>query len=367
MAGFNHQKFNTMKTKSLVLSLFFVLSVLFVKAQNTPATFDKTDSVYFSKPYPYILPILGDKAHNAKVRIPIPVGIMFNTLVGTQYMGLDNLQLGFGNINNPEMPEMIDLSDFVTFEDISAQTSTYNLRFDAWILPFINVYGIVGKTKKADISVSLIDPIPLSVTTEVSGTYAGYGIMAAGAVGPLFISLDGNQTYNFNPRLDDPAKVSIAGLRTGPIFHFNNKPELNVTIWAGAMYTNFNSETVGSITATELAPDAPGRIDEMIDNLNVWYDNLSPADQIKYYIPYNKLNNGLENLQDNVTNGYISYAFEKKINNPWNMLIGAQWQINYRWQVRAEAQFLGDRTAGLFSLNYRFGIKGKNWFSKSNL
>ena len=35
----------------------------------------------------------------------------------------------------------------------------------------------------------------------------------------------------------------------------------------------------------------------------------------------------------------------------------------YRWQLRAEAQLLGDRTAGLFSLNYRFGIKGKNWFS----
>jgi len=45
------------------------------------------------------------------------------------------------------------------------------------------------------------------------------------------------------------------------------------------------------------------------------------------------------------------------------MLLGAQWQINHRWQLRAEAQVLGDRTAGLFSVNYRFGVRGKNWFS----
>ncbi|WP_223033990.1 hypothetical protein [Hanstruepera marina] len=356
-----------MKIKLFTLFIFIIFGVSHTNAQDDLKIMSKTDSIFFSKPYPYILPILGDKAHNTKVRMPLPIGVMFNALVGTQYLSLDNMQLGFGNVNSPDNPEMIDLSEFVTFEDITAQTSTYNLRFDTWVLPFLNVYGIVGKTKKANISVTLIDPIPLSVTTEVSGTYVGYGMMAAGAVGPLFISLDANQTYSFNPRLDDPAKVSIAGLRTGPVFKFKNNPKMNITLWAGAMYTNFNSETVGSIRATELAPDAPARIDEMITNLNDWYDNLSPADQLKYYIPYTKLNNGLENIQDSVNNGYIRYSFDKKINNPWNMLIGAQWQINYRWQMRAEAQFLGDRTAGLFSLNYRFGIKGKNWFSKNNM
>jgi len=354
-----------MKIKSLVILIFTMLCILYTEAQDNLTAQNNNDSLFFSKPYPYILPILGDKVHNANVRLPLPVGVMFNALVGTQNLALDNMQLGFGNVNNPDAPEMIDLSDFVTFEDISAQTSTYNLRFDAWVLPFLNVYGIVGKTKKADISVSLIDPFPLSVTTEVSGTYAGYGIMAAGAVGPLFMSLDANQTYNFNPRLDDPAKVSIAGLRTGPVFRFKNNPEMNITLWTGVMYTNFNSNTTGSIRANELAPDAPARVDEMISDLNDWYDGLSPTDQFKYYLPYTKLNNGLEGLLNGVSNGYIRYSFDKKINSPWNMLVGAQWQISYRWQVRAEAQFLGDRTAGLFSLNYRFGIKGENWFSNN--
>jgi len=356
-----------MNSASTTLALLLVFAVFFGHAQNKDITFKDSDSLYFSQPYPYVLPVLGDKAHEAKARIPLPFGVMFNTLVGTQNLGLENMQIGFGNINDPGIPDMIDLSDVVTFRDISAQTSTYNLRFDAWILPFLNVYGIVGQTKKADISVSLIDPIPLDVSTEVSGTYIGYGIMAAGAVGNVFISLDANRTYNYNPRLDDPAKVTIAGLRTGPIFRFKNKPDMNVTIWGGVMYTGFNAETVGTIRANELAPDAPARIDELQGNLDAWYDGLSPAGQVLFENIYNRLGNGLSDLKDGIEEGYIRYSFDKTINEPWNMLIGAQWQINYRWQMRAEAQFLGDRTAGLFSLNYRFGIKGKNLFSKNNI
>jgi hypothetical protein len=353
-----------MKTKSVFLLILLITLFQQINAQNLPTAFSVKDSAYFSNPYPYILPILGDKAHDAKIRLPFPFGVMFNTLTGTQNLGINNMQLGFGNINNPNPPDMIDLSDFVVFDEISAQTATFNMRIDAWILPFLNFYGIVGQTKKADINVNLTKPIPLSVTTEVSGTYIGYGAMAAGALGPLFVSLDVNRTYNYNPRLDDPAKVLISGLRTGPVFRFQKNPQMNISIWTGAMYSSFNSKTIGSINAIDLAPNAPGEIDNMINDLNNWYDGLSPADKIKYYLPYTKLNDGLTNLKGGISDGYIRYSFDKAIENPWNMLVGAQWQLNYRWQVRAEAQFFGDRTAGLFSLNYRFGIRGKNWFSK---
>jgi hypothetical protein len=339
------------------------LSYSEAKAQNAPSVFSKKDSAYFQQSYPYILPIMGDKVHQANIRLPFPMGIMFNALVGEQQLSLSDMALGFGNFKG-SAPNMIDVSDLIVFDDIKAQTSTYNMRIDAWLLPFLNVYGIVGQTKKADINVNLQKPFPLNVTTEVSGTYIGYGVMAAGAVGPLFASLDVNRTYNYNPRLDDPAKVLIGGLRTGPVFRFNNKPEMNITIWSGAMYSHFNGKTDGTIGALELAPNAPARIVEMQNELNSWYDGLSPADKLKYYLPYTKLNDGLTQLGENIANGYIRYSFNKKIEKPWNMLIGAQWQINYRWQLRAEAQFLGDRTAGLFSLNYRFGIHGKTWFSK---
>ena len=353
-----------MTMKRIIISLGFTLLMAGIcSGQQAPTVRSAKDSAYFNNPYPYILPILGSRAHQAGVRLPFPFGVMVNSLVGTQYLMLDQMKLGFGSHTNPDPPEMIDLDDVVTFEEISAQTSTYNIRVDAWILPFLNIYGIVGQTKKADISVNLVEPLPLTVTTEAAGTYLGYGIMAAGGVGPFFISADLNRTINYNPRLDEPAKVIIHGLRTGPVFRFKNRPEMNISFWAGYMYSYFNGDTEGSIDVLELAPDAPGRIDEMQGDLDNWYNDLPPLQQTLYENLYNRLETGLSGLKDGVENGYIRYSFNKSIENPWNLLEGGQWQISYRWQLRAEAQVLGDRTAGLFSLNYRFGLRGKNWFS----
>jgi hypothetical protein len=352
--------------KPLLRSVFFILTVLVLHdltAQNVPTALSEKDSLFFSQPYPYILPIMGSKAHKAKIRLPYPVGVMFNTLVGTQNLTLSDLELGFGRFSNPDRPNMIGLDEVVVFEDISAQTSTYNMRVDTWLLPFLNVYGIVGQTKKADINVKLLEPIPLNVVTEVSGTYLGYGVMGAGAVGPLFFSLDANQTWSFNERLDEPARVFISGLRVGPVFRFANNPDMNITLWTGAMYSSLNGETRGRIAVEDLAPDAPGAVDNLIVDLDNWYDDLGPVEQVVFENLYNNLRDGLTEISGALTDGYIEYGFTKTINNPWNMLVGAQWQINYRWQVRAEAQFLGDRTAGLFSLNYRFGIRGNNWLS----
>jgi hypothetical protein len=357
------------KIKKISYTLFILLSLLVLSpssgfSQNVPSAFIERDSVFFSKPYPYIMPILGSKAHEKGIKLPFPVGVMFNALTGTQSLTLSDVSLGFGRFSNPEGPELIDLSEVVTFEKVEAQTNTFNLRVDTWLLPFLNVYGIVGQTSKADINVRLIEPIPLEVTTEVSGTYLGFGAMVAGALGPVFFSLDANRTFSFNPRLDDPAKVTIAGFRTGPIFRFPKNPDMNVTLWAGAMYTNFNGDTSGRIRALDLGPNAPEKIDELRGDLDNWYNNLSPIEQTIFENLYNRLDNGLSGLKEGVEDGYLEYAFNKSIDNPWNMVIGAQWQINYRWQIRAEAQFLGDRTAGLFSLNYRFGVRGKNFLSR---
>lgn len=350
-----------MKALLILLKVFSLFTIFFfssnLTAQNVPARNAKKDSIYFSKPYPFILPIMGDKVHNLGFKLPFPMGIMINTLAVKQDLELTNLKVGFNE------SEWVELDDVVTFDKISSQAATFNARFDVWVLPFLNVYGIFGRTAEAEIDVNLIEPFPLNITTNIGGNYVGYGVLLAGGVGPLFVSVDANRTYNYNPRLDDPAKVFIAGMRAGPIIRFKNKPDMNVVIWAGSMYSHFNGETTGSINVTDIAPNAPGKIDEMQGDLDTWYDGLKPAEKILYNGIYTKVSDGFSSLKDNVETGYIRYDMTKKITKPWNMLVGAQWQINYRWQLRTEAQFLGSRTAGMLSLNYRFGINGKNWLS----
>lgn len=322
------------------------------------------DSVFMSKPYPYILPIMGDKAHERGYKIPLPIGIMFNTLAINQTLYIDRISIGFGRRDSGEEPIMYDLNKIVQFDKISANTSTYNIRVDTYLFPFLSVYGIIGQNKKADINIDLTKPFPLQVKTEVAGWYIGYGAMAQGKVGPIFLSVDANQNYNHNPRIDKPVVYSLAGLRAGPIFEFKKNTNQRLVVWVGAMYSKFNSETIGTINTIDLAPNAPQKVSEMQQNLDNWYNDLSNVNKIKYKLIYEALESGLTSLGNNINNSYISYNMNKTTKRPWNMLTGVQWQIDDHWQVRTEMQYLGDRTAGLFSINYRFGIKGRTLFSK---
>ena len=138
---------------------------------------------------------------------------------------------------------------------------------------------------------------------------------------------------------------------------------MNVVLWGGIMYSRLNGETKGRIGFKEVFPGAPGKIDEIQTDLDGWYNDLTLQDQLKYKIVYERVSQGLDDAKTGVETSSIQYEMQKSFDNPWNLIVGGQWQINYRWQFRTEAQLLGDRTAGLFSLNYRFGLKGRNLFS----
>jgi len=51
----------------------------------------------------------------------------------------------------------------------------------------------------------------------------------------------------------------------------------------------------------------------------------------------------------------INYHLDKAVTDPWNMLVGASYEFNKRWQARVEPGFIG-RKQLLAQVNYRF-----NW------
>jgi hypothetical protein len=135
---------------------------------------------------------------------------------------------------------------------------------------------------------------------------------------------------------------------------------MNIIPWVGVLYTNLSSETVGSIAFSEIFPDdGSSSADNIQEKLDNWYNDLSKPLQKKLEDTYNKLSDGLATGAENIQNSSIQYEMQKTIDKPFNLIIGGQYQYNLRWQVRGEAQILGDRFGGLISLNYRFGIKGK--------
>lgn len=346
---------NNMKKILLILVAVGIGLPALVFSQGTTIREEKKDAVTPLK-YPYVMPILGDKVAKKGFQLPLPQGIMVNTFYGVQDLSISGLQVGFND------GELINLDSIVQFSGASSKAFTMNVRIDTWVLPFWDFY-VLGGFASASTTTTLSSPVILDTDTKSNGYYVGLGSTLAFGIRGFFASIDGNYIWNFQDVLTKPAQVLTVGLRTGPVFKFKKHKEMNIIPWVGVLFTNLNSETVGSIDANEVFDgSAIGGVQEDLDS---WYNDLSPAKQKLYENAYNKLSAGLDNVGSNLEESTIQYEMKKGIDHPFNLIIGGQYQVNLRWQIRGEAQILGDRFGGLLSLNYRFGIKGKNFLGGS--
>src|SRR3954465_10243392 len=132
--------------KKLVLIL--VVSVLYtsVFAQNTT---DKAvwknqaelrDSLKTTE-YPYLLPIWGKKVAQKGFKLPKSAGLSVQYLWQQSDIIINNLQVGFNN--GPKY----NLDEIIRFDKAQTTTNGVNIRPDFWILPFLNVYGVLAKSK----------------------------------------------------------------------------------------------------------------------------------------------------------------------------------------------------------------------------
>jgi hypothetical protein len=80
----------------------------------------------------------------------------------------------------------------------------------------------------------------------------------------------------------------------------------------------------------------------------------TPADILKKQAADEVLTPIIERIGAADGSAIVRYGLDKKPVEEWNMIIGGQYQLNKRWQFRAEGGFLGDRKSLLLSINYRF-------------
>ena len=105
--------------------------------------------------------------------------------------------------------------------------------------------------------------------------------------------------------------------------------------------------TTGSVLLSEVLP--PGLGDQLGDYQNSeWYQNMDPRDQVKADALMDKI------LTDTGGNS-VNYSLDKQPDQPWNFLLGGQYEFNKNWQIRAEAGFL-KRISILINANYRFNL-----------
>ena len=356
-----------------------VLAQVFTNKEIGQKNADLIDSLKKSE-YPYSLPILGAKATKAGYNLPLSAGISVQYFWQESDLIIDNLQVGFNN------GPMYNLDEIVRFDKALATASATTVRPDIWLFPFLNIYLILGKAK-ASTEVGFGVWVPDSSGTDKQITSAstlidfntstyGFGFTPTIGVGGGFLALDMNWAWTDVPQLDKPARSFIFGPRLGKNFKLKD-PRRTIAIWVGGFRVDISSGTNGSIALSEVLPvDQLGsKVDEGIQKVgnaqqqvDAWWAGLTPAQQQNpvNIAKHNTANRALSRAGEilasadkainTITSSTVQYSMDKRPKDPWNFIVGSQFQLNKHLMLRAEYGFLGSRTQYLVGLQFRFGL-----------
>jgi hypothetical protein len=334
----------------LALSTIIVSAYGQVSNLSLDEVYDKYRDSLKTTDYPWTLPIMGAKVRKLGFDIPYPVGVMVTYGHSTQQLTIDNLAVSF----NPD--NLVDVSSFARLQSMQANVDAYVARADVWLLPFLNVFGVVGRIRALS-NVHLGLPIDLKFNVTNEGTNAGWGTVVAGGVGPMVMTGNFVQNWTWTGALSKPSMTTLFDGRVGYMMRFRRKPDKNLVFLVGASYLGLSRESSGSADLEKLVGITPEGKQEAAEQLDAWYGELTdPAQELLGGI-YDGLSGWLRNDESSL----LYYKFDKSLYYPVSMTVGVNYQLNHRWMFNGIYTFLGSREQITLSLNYRFGFRGKNF------
>jgi hypothetical protein len=286
--------------------------------------------------YNYVFPIWGDKLASRGIRFPLPFGVGLNYAYIRQDIEISGVQIAVND------REYVDLSNIVKFDEVKSTVMGLGGRFDLWVLPFLNIYGLGTYAIDADTDVSLAEPFPLHAGASQSGYGGGFGLTGAFGFWGIFATMDANWTWNKMEKLDSAVRTFLLAPRVGKRFKIGGPVAL--AAWVGAMRQAIEVDTSGSISLSDTIGEPSDAFQEKLEN---WYGALPPGQKVIV----GDLVDRLQNRGDTI----IHYKLDKKIADPWNMLLGMEMDLGQVVQLRTEFGFIG-RTQLIMGLNYRFGL-----------
>jgi opacity protein-like surface antigen len=333
------------RTLHLLIFVLILAAAVPLSAQlNSTLSRDTTSASAHADAYNYMFPIWGKDVIARGFDIPYPVGVNVIGVAITQPVQINDFQLSFGE-GNPTAPFPL-----VQFGDAQSTVISANTRLDLWLFPFLNVYGLYGLAQ-ANTEVKIKEPVEFTSSVDQTGRYYGVGVTTAFGFFDHWASVDLNWTWSDLELLDEPVMTRIVGIRVGHTFPLNDKG-MKLAGWVGLMNAELAVATNGSVKVADAIPP------EVLDNIDEFY---STYQQSEWYIGLPKwqqaaVDQVVEQMQKaDLRNGVVNYGMQKALAYPTNLLVGAQWEINKEWVIRAEAGMIG-RWQALLNLNYRFRI-----------
>lgn len=252
------------------------------------------------------LPILGQAACELGYVLPRPFGVSLGYMHQDQPFDVGDVFINGIDVKTPGV---------AVVNEVQNEESTVTMRFDAWILPFWNIYGILGKTDGQAIGPLSIDLNPVfpllcrvpgnncQVDTSFEINYkadvTGYGTTIAGGYKDFFGMIDMNWTKaDVDISLTD-AEATVISSRIG----WNGKlGGFTGVLWVGVMYQD---------------------IAQVLD------------------------------LPLDIGDDTLLVTIEQSTQEAYNYVIGGQWDVNRSFSILAEIG-LGKRESQMLNFTYRF-------------
>ncbi|MBC8951435.1 hypothetical protein [Xenorhabdus sp. PB62.4] len=274
-----------------------------------------------------ILPIWGDAARAKGYDLPEPFGASYSYMNMRQNIVVDSIKFQFTN----PLFKTWESQTIVNAGDTRERSETHMLKLDSWVLPFLNIYGVYGKTKGT--SKTNLDSIylPMSLPGEPAwenlpfelsfkGKTFGGGATLAGGYNQFFATLDANYTRTNLDILDGDISALVITPRVGYEFVFSpliaGQGNTKVQVWIGAMYQDITQRFKGDVSGLNLPPEL------------ALFEHIKPMTDIKFDV-------------------------EQHLAHKWNNTVGARVEITRNFNILSEVGF-GNRNSFFISGEFRF-------------
>jgi hypothetical protein len=257
------------------------------------------------KPLVDWMPVWGKEAREKGFDLPLPFGVGLTYTYIKQDMAVSDVKVEGNPLN-------------LTIRDAPTTTHTGVFRADAWVLPFLNVYGLFGETAgTTKPALVFANGEVLESKVEYNRFSYGAGMTVAGGWKSWFLTLDANWTTG------DIVSKERGQVGDKPISSFTLAPRFGTLMSSGRFGT-------GSLWIGGMYLLATSEIHDKVD--------LSG-------------NPVLANL---VGRESLSYSVHVKPKENWNLLIGGNWEITKRWSITSEVGGIMDRFHVIGAVMWRF-------------